>query len=267
MKTTIIYPKSEVLKKYIQYFLFLKNEDPNYQREHICFPNTNYCLGLHKGNRLAAVTNSRYSLLPSLGFHSYLTGIYQSPIYIQAKGVFDEVCIDFEPLGIDVLSGQTVSTYTYYDEVLPYLFPKNFKRIFHLAFSHPSPKQRAKQLEAFFLTLLPKEMNTEFIPFNQNGDLSIPSLKKTYRRSYRSIYRMYKKNIDLSPKEFSSIVRIRKGIAGLNKESTLTSVAYKAGFSDQSHMIREFKKYTHQSPRLFQRNSTAIDGKVWMSIR
>lgn len=60
MQATIVYPKHKLIKQYIQYFLFIKNDDPHYRKSHICFPNTNSCIGLHKGNKLLPVSETDY---------------------------------------------------------------------------------------------------------------------------------------------------------------------------------------------------------------
>jgi len=80
MKTIVIYPKNRLLKKYIKYFLFIQNSDSKYTKKHVCYPNTNHCLGLHKGNKLIKVSEDEYSIIKSSGYHSYLTGIYSRPI-------------------------------------------------------------------------------------------------------------------------------------------------------------------------------------------
>lgn len=267
MQATIVYPKHKLIKQYIQYFLFIKNDDPHYRKCHICFPNTNSCIGLHKGNKLLPVSETDYSLVSAPGYHSYLTGIYQKPLSIHSSGPFNEVCIDFEPLGIEMLTGQKMSIFTFLDEVIESVFPNHWQAIYEAAFAAGNPQTRAHKLEQFFLGKISINPRFNYIPFNQIHEANVAQLKNTFHLSYRSIHRLYKDSLDITPKEFLNISRFRKGINHLNKAQKLTQVAYETGYSDQSHMIREFKKYTGFTPKTFLKNSSSVDNNVWWHIR
>ncbi|MCB1023280.1 MAG: hypothetical protein KDB79_02750, partial [Acidobacteria bacterium] len=101
MRVELIRPRNALLRKYIQYFFFISNSQEDYDKTHICYPNTNYCLGLLKGSRLHRLSDTNFEVVPSTSYRSYLTGIYQKPINVSYQGRFDEVCIDFEPLGLE----------------------------------------------------------------------------------------------------------------------------------------------------------------------
>lgn len=266
MQATVVYPKNKLIRQYIQYFLFIKNDDPLYRKSHICFPNTNCCIGLHRGNKLISISESDYILSKTDGYHSYLTGIYQKPLAIHSSGPFDEVCIDFEPLGIEMLTGQKLSSFTFLDAVIETVLPNHWQTIFDAAFLEAPPKIRAEHLEQFFLRKLSMKTKFNYIPFNQIHEDSVAQLKNTFHLSYRSIHRLYRDSLDMTPKEFLNISRFRKGINQLNQVKKLTQVAYEIGYSDQSHMIREFKKYSGFTPKTFLKKSSTVDNNVWWHI-
>lgn len=266
MQTTVIFPKHPLLRSYIQYFLFIKNEDPEYSKIHICYPNTNHCLGLHKGNRLSALSGHQFRIMPSPNDHSYLTGIYRTPIAIQSSGVFDEVCIEFEPMGLEMLTGLPFSNVRFLTEPAQQLPPAQQDGLFRAAFNEKKPAQRAAQLEHFFLRHL-SDSSFSFIPFNHLAGQNMEELQNQLNLSYRSTHRLYKEKLGIPPKEFLNIQRYRKGVRQLRQTRTLTDLAYQVGFADQSHMIREFKKYTGFTPRHFLENSMTIDNEVWMFVR
>ena len=55
--------------------------------------------------------------------------------------------------------------------------------------------------------------------------------------------RAFKKQFKVSPIEYSKQLRLLKAVSGLTKTTeSLASVAYEAGYADQSHMNRSFKK-------------------------
>lgn len=49
METIIIKPINEILKKYVQYFLFLRKSDSNLIN-YTTFPNSNLCLAIYRQN-------------------------------------------------------------------------------------------------------------------------------------------------------------------------------------------------------------------------
>lgn len=71
--------------------------------------------------------------------------------------------------------------------------------------------------------------------------------------SRRQYERLFKKNIGLSPKKMMQIVRFQRAIYAkeCRPSLNLTDIAYSAGYYDQSHMIREFKKLSGMIPKEF----------------
>ena len=65
---------------------------------------------------------------------------------------------------------------------------------------------------------------------------------------------MFIKSIGISPKKFSDVIKLHHFLKRLKKEQpgkNLTSLAYEAGYADQSHLIKEFKKFTGMTPRTY----------------
>jgi AraC-like DNA-binding protein len=54
-----------------------------------------------------------------------------------------------------------------------------------------------------------------------------------------------------SPRQFTSIVRLRYFIDRYSPYSSLTTASYEAGYFDQSHFIKDFKQFTGETPRQF----------------
>ena len=59
---------------------------------------------------------------------------------------------------------------------------------------------------------------------------------------------------DLSFGDYIRKLRIEKAILLLDSKYSLSEIAYLAGFSDQSHFTRIFKKYTGKNPSAFKKN-------------
>ncbi len=86
-----------------------------------------------------------------------------------------------------------------------------------------------------------------------NGNVRIEELCKKMNLSRQYLERIYKNLMGLTPKQFSQVIRVRR-VADLGTRHTaenFAQIAYALGFSDQSHMIRNFKSTTGITPAKF----------------
>jgi AraC-like DNA-binding protein len=82
------------------------------------------------------------------------------------------------------------------------------------------------------------------------GSYSVQELVKLIGFSERQLERKFKKQVGITPKHLSRIVRFQKFIT-LSKTShslTLTDVSQSCGYYDQSHFIKDFTKFSGVSP-------------------
>ncbi|HLG38838.1 MAG TPA: AraC family transcriptional regulator, partial [Chitinophagaceae bacterium] len=81
-------------------------------------------------------------------------------------------------------------------------------------------------------------------------NIQMLSQKLSLHRVYMA--RAFKKKYGVSPVEFRKYIRVAAALLDLSLTSkSLASVAYDAGFSDQSHMNREVKYHTGSTPAAF----------------
>ena len=71
--------------------------------------------------------------------------------------------------------------------------------------------------------------------------------------SEKQFSRVFSDNIGLSPKEFSRIIRIQRALSILQNlpRINFAQLAYDCGYTDQSHMIKEFKQFSGYTPKEF----------------
>lgn len=79
--------------------------------------------------------------------------------------------------------------------------------------------------------------------WSQGTDL----LRRDFAVSYRQLQRDFVSVMGLTPKEYSNMVRFTQAFTLLNYYG-LTEAALKAGYWDQAHMIRDFKKMSGFTP-------------------
>ncbi|WP_417881867.1 helix-turn-helix domain-containing protein [Xanthomarina gelatinilytica] len=219
-----------------------------------------------KNSVLTEESDSNYNVSYKEGYHSYVTGIYTKPISFNYSGIFDEICIDFEPLGLEYLANCEVSNVRFFNLVIENLFSTKWNTIYNVAFMFEDPFTRARLLEEFILKNIKQNQHNTFIPFNQLNVSRVDELQQHLNLSYRSIHRLYSNSLGISPKEFLKISKFRKGIRDLNcYDSNHAQIAFNVGYADQSHFIRDFKNYTNLTPKQFVKKVSSIGNEVWLN--
>jgi AraC-like DNA-binding protein len=104
------------------------------------------------------------------------------------------------------------------------------------------------------------------------GIVRVEELARRVGLSQSALERRFRKVTGASPKKFASIVRLRHVVRLRARGADLTSIAFAAGYCDQSHFINDFKQITGLAPKsFFQRTTSAKNaeflqvGEVWRS--
>ncbi len=84
---------------------------------------------------------------------------------------------------------------------------------------------------------------------SRKGQIKINEMAREFGVSRQYLYKYFVKHLDISPKQLSAIWNINNFVFLSNKQKSLTESAHSAGYFDQSHCIREFKKYFNYSPK------------------
>jgi AraC-like DNA-binding protein len=88
-----------------------------------------------------------------------------------------------------------------------------------------------------------------------NGLVKIKDLAVSLHISQDPFEKRFRAQVGSTPKQFASIIRLRKLIDTIPTYSSLTEAAYEAGYFDQSHFIKDFRLFTGQTPKDFFRSA------------
>ena len=85
------------------------------------------------------------------------------------------------------------------------------------------------------------------------GNTSVKALAEHFQLGYKALERLFKTYVGLTPKQFCRIIRFNATIFYQEQRhfQTLTDIAYRAGYFDQMHFIKEVKAITDLSPTQF----------------
>ncbi|AUQ25091.1 helix-turn-helix domain-containing protein [Dickeya zeae] len=90
----------------------------------------------------------------------------------------------------------------------------------------------------------------------QKGNIRIDQLETLTGYTCRTIQRQFRQDTGLSPKAFSRILRGQSALHCIHSQEDISfsNLAFDLGFSDQSHFLREFKKFVSITPCDYQRH-------------
>jgi methylphosphotriester-DNA--protein-cysteine methyltransferase len=122
---------------------------------------------------------------------------------------------------------------------------------------------RVGLLEDFLLTRIriaaPDPLVTAAISWleQQTNAKQIVDLTRYIGLSQSALERRFRRIVGVSPKKFSSLIRLRRAMRLRATGADLTTVAHAAGYFDQSHFIKDFRRVTGSAPQAFFRQSAA----------
>ena len=85
------------------------------------------------------------------------------------------------------------------------------------------------------------------------GCINVAETAKQLGLCERTLRRVFLRSVGLSPKAYSSTVRLHNALKLLsNNCDKMACIASDCGYSDQPHMIRDFKNFTGYTPEFFK---------------
>lgn len=87
------------------------------------------------------------------------------------------------------------------------------------------------------------------------GQVNMRELAATLCISQDAFEKRFRKIVGSSPKQFSSIVRMKQIIKQHDQNKSLTDLAFEGGYFDQPHFNKDFRSFTGQTPTEFFKSS------------
>lgn len=94
---------------------------------------------------------------------------------------------------------------------------------------------------------------------SSNGMSPIAEYSSIFCKSTRHFERIFKETVGISAKLYSQIVRFRCASTLISRTNlSLSCIATTLGYTDQSHMSREFRRFANTTPAAYARNHVAF---------
>jgi AraC-like DNA-binding protein len=167
----------------------------------------------------------------------------------------------FTPVGAAAFLRPPLEEFTGATTDLADLFgrPKELDRLLDQIAGAPNHARRIKRLEDFLLARVrvsaPDPLVTAAVIRLEHGTGAerIDDLTRYIGLSQSALERRFRRIVGVSPKKYSSLVRLRRAVRLQATGVNLTTVARDAGYFDQSHFIKDFRRATGSAPEAFFR--------------
>ncbi|HQU86604.1 MAG TPA: helix-turn-helix domain-containing protein [Pyrinomonadaceae bacterium] len=254
-------PQNLILKDLIRCVYVLEHDENAPADSFLILPSVSSYLSVSQKtksfteNEVIIVEPCEENLLDS----SFQSGLKSSCIY-EYRGKVKEICVVFNPLAI----------YDFFDEEIltaaienkrPFLPDENYRTNINRILNITDNARMLAELEDFLLSRhrpfrhsYLRQAVEKLTLMDEEDQITLEELAKSLKITRQTLNHQFKKYLDLSASEFKQICRFRKFIQAKlidENNSRLTDLVYNFGFFDQSHLIKEFKKYTFLKPRDF----------------
>lgn len=257
------------LVPYIKHYLFLDNPETALQKFRL-FSDGNTGLVFSVKSKLISGINKydAKEYLPASFLYGQLNGFKD----LYSDNEITLIIVVFQPNGIHQLLG--IPANEFHDAIIPVedIFNEKIAMLQENLFEQNN-QTRIELLNHFFRTLIAvKPASNQFIIdhslhfiIGNKGQFSIKQLVEYTGYTERHLERKFKECVGLNPKKFGNVVRLHhflKLVKNKSDNSNLTTICYDAGFSDQSHLIKEFKKHTGITPKEYLYSSGKLTNNL-----
>ena len=242
------------LAPFIRHYIFLENSEREVKSFRLFTDGSSGLILSGDMNLFSGISEEK---MPLSFFYGTLNG-YRD---FFSKGKFSLIAIVFQPYFLNILlktsakevRNQIISV----EDVLKDKLDAFQERLF----DKKDPKAVIHDLNTFFTHFLSESISTDhhiitatqqYILQNK-GSVSSGDLEKFTGYSERHLERKFEYHMGISPKKYGNIIRLHYFLSLINREidKNMTQLSYDAGYSDQSHLIRDFKNNTGLTPRQY----------------
>jgi AraC-like DNA-binding protein len=245
----------EHLAPFIRHYIFLENNEKDIKNVRLF---TDGSSGLILSANANLFSHHSEEQIPT----SFFYGTLNSYKDFYTKGNFSFIAVVFQPYFLNMLlktsakevKNQIISV----EDVVKDKFTPFQEKLFYKT----NPATVIDDLNVFFTQFISKEIGTDYQLIaaiqkhilQHKGSVSSKDLEYFTGYSERHLERKFDDYLGISPKKYTNIIRLHYFLSLMNQgiiDENMTMLSYHAGYSDQSHLIREFKKNIGLTPKQY----------------
>jgi AraC-like DNA-binding protein len=246
----IIEPAS-CLTPYIKAFMIVESND---ERSNRLLPDTALVMAIRYKGTVRYIHEESNRYLPAFS----LSGLRRSSSIVHYSRDSGNILVQFKSTGAAAFFPQPLHELFASNISLDNFFsPSELRALEDQVYCPGTIEHKVKIVEQFLISKLNYQAPDLLIAGaiqkiqSTGGLLKIRQLADSLAISHDAFEKRFRKTVGATPKQYASIVRMKTLINQLQLNEPLTTLALEAGFFDQSHFIREFKRFTGQTPTDF----------------
>jgi AraC-like DNA-binding protein len=254
------YPPTELLRPFVKTYLIIESRNELGDLVNTVIPDTSIVMAFRYKGGINYITDKNRGTTPS----SSLSGLIKSArLFNYAKGTGNILVIFKEGMAAAFLKEPLQGIF---EEIvsLDYFFGKQVSSIIEEQLAESTNnEQRIALIERFLLTRLHHKPDKLISIALQKihlakGLIKIKDLAAMLYISQDALEKRFRQTVGTSPKQFSSIVRMRAIINSNSQSEKLPKIVLDAGYYDQPHFNKDFKLFTGQTPTDFFKSGSFL---------
>jgi AraC-like DNA-binding protein len=242
---------SPALAPYIREYLIIES---SLESDSNIMPDTAMVMAFRYKGTVSAIGQEGKAVIPA----SIISGLRKSARQLQYEKDTANLLVVFKEAGISAFTRMPAHELFNQSVGSDHLFPAaQIRDITERLAEAGSHLQRIADIEAFFTARLirrpfqPLINNAILLIRQQNGVIRIKDLVLSLHISQDAFEKRFRALVGATPKQYASIVRLRRLIDKYPSYASLTEASYDAGYFDQAHFIKDFRLFTGQAPAAF----------------
>lgn len=242
------YFPNDKLTDYIKFYVVTEND---VESEYKVFPSSGLVMGFQYRGALSLIKGNALDKLKCAG----ITGIMDSYNVFKNSAHIGTVLVYFTEIGFAHFSSNPANELFNLSLSLEDIFEKSrVHEVEEKLAAAVTDRQRIKIVEQFLFTQL-KDIQVDKLVaeavkliYQTKGTIRITELEEKLFISQSPFEKRFRKVVGTTPKKFASIIRFNAVLGNLTETKTLSEICYQYHFFDQAHFIKDFKKFTGNTP-------------------
>ncbi|MDX1629207.1 MAG: helix-turn-helix domain-containing protein [Fulvivirga sp.] len=252
---------AENLLNYVEcyYYLYISQKD-SFSDNHIILPDGSSEVIFNCGLKYSKLPfdglDATYAALPA---RSYIIGQKTKSFVMKYEGDNEVWGIRFKPYGLYTFLGSSLDDAEEKQIDSESIWPE-IRSLEEQIFLSTSLSHMKKLTDEFLshsfkvkhYSIPTHIMELAKVIVNTKGTAPVRTVFRNFAKCPRSLEIEFKKYTGLTTKSFSNLIRLGFSRILVSNNRSLSEIAYSCGYFDQSHFIRQFKKFTGMPPGRFK---------------
>lgn len=246
----------EELRDTIKCFWYNRRESESQQSSFEVQPDGYAEIIFHFGNLCCVSDNGDLQPLPS----PFVIGLLNQPVLFSSKNLLEIIAIRCFPWTVFDLLGLPSGK----DSLRTFEHPiAQLQPTLNESIQNGKINQAMDQVKQYFLNARSQVTNDSLLfkaglaMRKANGTIPVSQVADAAHATVRTLERKFKQSSGYSVKDVSGLMRFEQVRNRLwhYPDSNIASLAHELGYTDQSHLSREFKRYSGTTPAAFARKA------------